>query len=106
MATAIEQGSTTVVFLIDKAFTENIIHSSRKVSSLWAFQELYVTRVSFGDFELNVVQLLTQQFKEALHSGVTGSMDFVGATTVRGSCCDHEFLGILARQFQHSHCYV
>ena len=34
MATATEPGSTTVVFLIDKSFTENVIHSSRKVSSL------------------------------------------------------------------------
>ena len=82
------QPGTTVVFLIDKAFTENIIHSSRKVSPLWAFQELRVTRVRFGDFELNVVQLLTQHFKEALRSGLTGSMDFVGATKVRGSCFD------------------
>ena len=86
MATAIEPGSTTVVFLIDKAFTENIIHSSRKVSPLWAFQELRVTRVRFGDFELNVVQLLTQHFKEALRSGLTGSMDFVGATKVCSGC--------------------
>ena len=68
MATAIEPGSTTVVFLINKGFTENIIHSSRKVSSLWAFQELCV-------IELNVVQLLTQHFKEALCGGLTGSMD-------------------------------
>ena len=86
MATDVKAGCTTVVFLIDKAFTENIIHSSRKVSSLWAFQELCVTRVRFGDFELNVVQLLTQHFKEALCSGLTGSMDFVGATKVCGSC--------------------
>ena len=34
MATAIEPGSTTVVFLIDKAFMKNRIHSSRKMSSL------------------------------------------------------------------------
>ena len=99
MATDIVTGSTTVVFLIDKAFTENIIHSSRKVSPLWAFQELRVTRVRFGDFELNVVQLLTQHFKEALRSGLTGSMNFVGVTKVRGSCFDNEFLGILARHF-------
>ena len=86
MLTAIEPGSTTVVFLIDKSFTENIIHSSCKVSSLWAFQELSVTRVRFSACELNVVQLLTQHFKEALRSGLTGSMDFVGATKVCGGC--------------------
>ena len=86
MTAAIEPGSTTVVFLIDKAFMENLIHSSRKVSSLWAFQELCVTRVRVGAFELNVVQLLTQHFKEALRSGLTGSMDFVGATKVCGGC--------------------
>ena len=86
MATAIEPGSTTVVFLIDKAFMEKIIYSSCKMSSLWAFQELHVTRVRVGDFELNVIQLLTQHFKEALRSGLTGSMDFVGATKVCGSC--------------------
>ena len=85
MVADIPPGSTTVVFLIDKAFTENIIHSSRKVSPLWAFQELRVTRVRFGDFELNVVQLLTQHFMEALRGGLTGSMDFVGATKVCGS---------------------
>ena len=93
MATAIQPGSTTVVFLIDKAFTENIIHSSRKVSSLWAFQELRVTRLRFSDFELNVVQLLTQHFKEALCNGLTGSMDFVGATKVCGSCLIMSSLG-------------
>ena len=86
MATAIGKGSTIIVFLIDKAFMENIIHFSRKVSSLWAFQELCVTRVCFGDFELNVVQLLTQHFKEALRGGLTGNMDFVGATKVCASC--------------------
>ena len=86
MPTAIETGCTIVVFLIDKAYMENIIHFSRKVSSLWAFQELCVTRVRVGDFELNVVQLLTQHFKEALRGGLTGSMNFVGATKVCGSC--------------------
>ena len=86
MATDTKSGSTTVVFLIDKDFTENIIHSSRKVSSLWAFQELRVTRVRFGDFELNVLQLLTRHFKEALHSGLTGGVDFVGATKVCSGC--------------------
>ena len=89
MVADIQTGSTTVVFLIDKAFTENIIHSSRKVSPLWAFQELRVTRVHFGDFELNVVQLLTQHFKEAIRGGLCGCMDFVGATKVRGSCFDN-----------------
>ena len=86
MATDAKSGCTVVVFLIDKAFMENVIHSSRKVSSLWAFQELSVTRVCVGDFELNVVQLLTQHFKKALRSGLTGSVDFVGATKVCGSC--------------------
>ena len=75
-----------VVFRIDKDFTENINPSSCKVSSLWAFQELRVTRVCFGAFELNVVQLLTKHFKEALHSRLTGGMDFVGATKVCGRC--------------------
>ena len=78
-------GSTIVVFLIDKTFTENIIQYSATARSLWAFQELRVTRVRVGAFELNVVQLLTQHFKEALRSGLTGSMDFVGATKVCGS---------------------
>ena len=82
----VEPGSTTVVLLIDKTFTENIIQYSLTANSLWAFQELRVTRVRVGAFELNVVQLLTQHFKEALRSGLTGSMDFVGATKVCGSC--------------------
>ena len=53
-----------------------------EASSLWACQELSVTRIQIGAFELNVVQLLTQHFKEALCSGLTSGMDFVGATKV------------------------
>ena len=87
----VQTGSTTVVFLIDKAFTENIIQYAVTASSLWAFQELKVTRVQVGAFELNVVQLLTQHFKEALRSGLTGGMDFIGATKVCG-CCELLFL--------------
>ena len=82
MVTAIKPGSTTVVFLLDKTFTGNIIHYSVEASALWAFQELSVTRVRIGVFELNVVQLLTQHFKEALRNGLTGDMDFVGAVKV------------------------
>ena len=82
----VQTGSTTVVFLIDKVFTENIIQYAVTASSLWAFQELRVTRVRVGAFELNVVQLLTRHFKEALCSGLTGGIDFVGATKVYGSC--------------------
>ena len=90
----VQTGSTTVVFLIDKAFTGNIIQYSATASSLWAFQELRVTRVRVGNFDLNVVQLLTQHFKEALRGGLTGSMDFVGAIKVCGVC---ELLNLLAR---------
>ena len=82
----VKPSSTTVVFLIDKAFTKIIIQYSATARSLWAFQEFRVTRVRVGAFELNVVQLLTQQFKEALCSGLTGGMDFVGAKKVCGSC--------------------
>ena len=78
--------STTVVLLIDKAFTKNIIQYSATARSLWAYQEFSVTRVQVGDFDLNVVQLLTKHFKEALRSGLTGSMDFVGATKVCSGC--------------------
>ena len=74
--------STTIVFLIDEIFTVNIIHYFVKVSSLWAFQELSVTRIRIDKFELNVVQLLSQHFKEALRNGLTGDMDFVGAVKV------------------------
>ena len=81
----VQTGSTTVVFLIDKAFIGNIIQYSATARSLWTFQELRVTRVRVGDFDLNVVQLLTQHFKEALRSGLTGSMDFVGAIKVCGN---------------------
>ena len=76
--------STTVVFLIDKAFIGNMIQGSVEASSLWAFQELGVTKVVIGVFELNVVQLLAQHFKEALRSGLTGNMDFVSAIKVCG----------------------
>ena len=81
----VHTGCTTVVFLIDKAFTGNIIQYSTTASSLWAFRELRVTRVRVGHFELNVVKLLTRHFKEALRSGLTGSMDFVGAIKVCGN---------------------
>ena len=81
MATDIETGSTTVVFMIDRAFTKNIIHSS-----LWTFKELSVTRVRVGAFELNVAQLPTRHFKKALRSALTGGMDFVGVTKVCGKC--------------------
>ena len=81
-AAAVKPGSTTVFFLIDKGFMENIIQYSLEVSTLWAFQELSVTRVRIGAFELNVVQLLTQHFKETLRSGLTSGMDFVRATKV------------------------
>ena len=82
----VKPGSTIVVFLIEKTFTENIIQYSLTANSLWAFQELRVTRVRVGAFELNVGQLLTQHFKEALRNGLTSGMDFVGATKVCGSC--------------------
>ena len=81
----VQTGSTTVVFLIDKAFMGNIIQYSAAASSLWAFQELRVTRVRVGDFDLNVVELLIQHFKEALRSGLTSSIDFVGAIKVCGN---------------------
>ena len=79
--------STTVVFMIDKAFIQTIIQFSVEIRALWAFQELSVTRLRIpGLFEVNVSQLLNQYFKEALCSGLTGSMDFVGSTKVCGSC--------------------
>ena len=74
--------STTVVFIIDKAFIQSIIQYSEEGRVLWAFQELSVTRVRIGVFEVNVSHLLTQHFKEALRSGLTGNMDFMGATKV------------------------
>lgn len=78
--------STTVVFIIDKAFTLSIIRCSTEESVLWSFQELQVTRIRIpGLFEVNVSQLLAQHLKEALRRGLTGSMDFVGATKVCGS---------------------
>ena len=79
-----QSGSTTIVFLIDKAFIENIIQYSVESSAVWTFQELCVTWVRIGVFEFNVVQLLSQHFKEALRSGLTGDMDFLGAIKVCG----------------------
>ena len=79
--------STTVVFIIDKAFSQSIIKYSVERSALWAFNELGVTRVRIsGLVEVNVSQLLTQHFKESLCSGLTGDMDFLGATKVCGRC--------------------
>ena len=74
--------STTIVFIIDKAFMQNILQCLSEGNSMWAYKELGVTRVLIGVFEVNVSQLLTQHFKEALRSGLTGNMDFVGVTKV------------------------
>ena len=75
---------TTVVCLIDEIFMRNIIQCPVKANVLWAFQELSVTRMRIGMFEVNVSQL--QHFKDALRSGLTGDMDFVAATMVSGNC--------------------
>ena len=75
--------STTITFLINKAFMQNIIQYTAEKNALWAYQELRVTRVRIpGLFELNVSQLLAQHFKVALRSGLIGNMDFVRATKV------------------------
>lgn len=77
--------STTVIFATQKAFMQNVIQYSFEGNSIWAYQELGVTRVRIpGLFEVNVSQLLTLHFKAALRSGLTGDMDFVGATKVCG----------------------
>ena len=82
--------STTVVCLINKAFLQNIVRYLIEVSAFWAFQELGVTRIRVPSLlEVNVLQLLSQCFKEALRSGLTGGMDFVGATKV---CNNYELL--------------
>ena len=85
VAQARSGNSTTVVFIISKDFMQSIIQYSVEGSALWAYQELCVTSVRIGLFELNVSHLLTQHFKEAIRSGLTGDMDFVGATKVCGS---------------------
>ena len=86
VVTEARSGDSTIVFIVAKAFTRSIIQYSGERSTLWAYQELSVTRVRVGLFELNVSQLLTRHFKVALHSGLTGNMDFVSATKVCGSC--------------------
>ena len=84
--------STTVVVAMDKAFLQNIVQHLFEVNTLWAFQELEVTRLRIpGVFKLSVSQLLTESFKEALHSGLTSGTDFIGITKVCGGyylhCC-------------------
>ena len=87
VAEARSGNSTTIVCIITKAFMMNIVKYSGEASALWAYQELSVTRIRIpGLFEVNVSQLLTQHFKEALCSGLTGNMDFIIATKVCGSC--------------------
>ena len=81
---ALSGGSTTVVCIIDKAFMQNLIQCPLRASVLWAFQELSITRMQVGLFEVNVSQMLSQHFKDALRRGLTGDMDFVGATKVCG----------------------
>ena len=78
--------STTVVFITDKVLTQSVIQYSVERNTLWAYQELSVTRIRIGTFDLNVSQLLTQCFKHVLRSGLTGDMDLVGATKVCYSC--------------------
>ena len=74
--------STTVVCIIDKAYMQNLIQYPVEASVLWAFRELSVTRMRVGLFEVNVSQMLSQHFKDALRRGLTNGMDFVGATKV------------------------
>ena len=82
--------STTVVCLINKAFLQNIVRYLIEASAFWAFQELGITRIRVPSLlEVNVLQLLSQSFKEALRSGLTSDMDFVGATKV---CINYELL--------------
>ena len=79
--------STTVVFIIDKVFMPNMIQFSAENNTLWAYMEFGVTRIRIpGLFEVNVSQLVTQHFRQALLSGLTGNMDFVRATKVCGNC--------------------
>ena len=80
--------STTVAFSISQVYRQNILYSFEE-STLWFFQELSITRVRIPGadlFEVNVSQLLAQRFRQAIRIGLTGNMDFVGATKVRGIC--------------------
>lgn len=45
MVSEVFTGSTAVVFLINKTFMQKMLLKSLEVSTLWAFQELSVTRV-------------------------------------------------------------
>ena len=97
VAEARSDNSTTIVCIITKAFMMNIVKYSGEASALWAYQELSVTRIRIPDlFEVNVSQLLTQHFNEALCSGLTGDMDFISATKV---CCSCELLVLFVRFF-------
>ena len=81
--------STTVAFSISQVYRQNIILYSFEESTMWFFQELSITRVRIpgaGLFEVNVTQLLAQRFRQAIRNGLTGNMDFVGATKVCGNC--------------------
>ena len=76
--------STTVAFIVSKAFMQNIILYSVEATAVWAYQELHVTRLRIpGLFEMNVSQLLTQHLRQAIYNGLIGNMDFVGTTKVR-----------------------
>ena len=79
--------SATIAFVINKSFMQNILKYLFEGNSMWAFKELGVIRVRIPSlFEVDVSELLTRHFKEALRSGLTGDMDFVAATKVCGSC--------------------
>ena len=75
--------SATIAFVISKSFMQNVLKYLFEGNSMWAFKELGVIRVRIPSlFEVDVSELLTLHFKEALRSGLTGEMDFVAATKV------------------------
>ena len=81
---ACSDNSTTVSFLVNKAFIQSImLKTCTDPLTLWVFLELHISRVRIpGLFEVNVVRLLNLQLATALRSGLNGGADFFGVTTV------------------------
>lgn len=83
--------STTVSFLVNKAFTQSImLKTCTDPLTLWIFLELCITKVRIPDlFEVNVSRLLSLQLTKALRSGLDGGTNFIGVTTVSNSLIFH-----------------
>lgn len=79
--------STTVLFLVNKAFAQSImLKTCTDPLTLWIFLELHIIRVRIPElFEVNITNLVSLQLVTALRNGLIGGVDFIAVTTVSNS---------------------